>query len=479
MRYILLVLFYFTIYPTFSQRTDKQTLKTVETEFSLLNPVDKEKELERMEVTNLVDKANSGDESAMHALAIRYMRGERKEYTKAYSWLLKAVNKGEYAAYIELGYIYKLGLGKSIDYEMAYKYFCDAADNNITSGYYLKGYMEYKGLGCLQNYKSAIENFEKAALNKNGPAMYMLALCYGNGYGVERDNLKAKELISEAKNNGYFNSQTELISKEPENNPNAIELLNKITNAKTLADRIDYPLNKFSRVYTKVNLSEIETEFEGFLLKYDWSKSIILSAVPLTINLKIVEDRISGTWLEEGMETPLPIKGTIIDEDVYFYDMTYKRPDYFHQQNNLFYEFKRGNLEIIEERDETFLTGNIDLYVPALREPQKPSSFILVNRKTTKDIVESTKLLDEFKAFPNPFDERIEVSFKLNTAGNLDLKILSSDGKLIYDSSPAYLEKGNYIYPISLSADIPSGTYFIVLEIEDKKETFKIIKSKK
>lgn len=85
--------------------------------------------------------------------------------------------------------------------------------------------MLYKGLGCRQNYSSAIEQFQTAATFNHSSAIFMLGLCYRNGYNVEADFSIANLYLRQAAKLGMQDAMEELMKAEPENSAQTHEAI--------------------------------------------------------------------------------------------------------------------------------------------------------------------------------------------------------------------------------------------------------------
>ena len=135
--------------------------------------------------------AVQGNSRAMNALGLMYILGSvgKPDTVQAVSWLTSAGNAGFLSAWVNLGYIYKYAHGGvKQNLTNAFMYFDKAAKKGAINGCCDAGYMLYKGIGCKQNYEAAYSYFRYAAAKNYSPAMYMLGLCYRNGYGVARDD---------------------------------------------------------------------------------------------------------------------------------------------------------------------------------------------------------------------------------------------------------------------------------------------------
>ncbi|GAB2292583.1 ERAD-associated E3 ubiquitin-protein ligase component hrd3a [Dionaea muscipula] len=136
-------------------------------------------------------QAQKGNAAAMYKVGIFYyygLRGLRRDPSKALSWFLKAVGKGEPRSMELLGEMYARGAVVERNYSKAFELLKLAAKQQLYSAYNGIGYLYVKGYGVeKKNYTKAREYFEKAAENEDSGGYYNLGVLYLKGIGVKRD----------------------------------------------------------------------------------------------------------------------------------------------------------------------------------------------------------------------------------------------------------------------------------------------------
>ncbi|KAM3268808.1 ERAD-associated E3 ubiquitin-protein ligase component HRD3A [Capsicum chacoense] len=135
-------------------------------------------------------QAQKGNAGAMYKIGIFYyfgLRGVRRDHTKALSWFLKAVEKGEPRSMELLGEIYARGAGAERNFTKALEWLTLASRQQLYSAYNGLGYLYVKGYGVEKNNTKAKEYFEKAADNGEAGGLYNLGVMYLKGIGVKRD----------------------------------------------------------------------------------------------------------------------------------------------------------------------------------------------------------------------------------------------------------------------------------------------------
>ena len=83
--------------------------------------------------------------------------------------------------------------------------------------------------------------------------------------------------------------------------------------------------------------------------------------------------------------------------------------------------------------------------------------------------------IHNFNVFPNPFSETAKIEFILKRASNVSFTVYNLMGELVYESSKTAFEKGKNNYEINLNGQ-PGGTYFISINIDNKRYYHKLIK---
>ncbi|KAF7822232.1 ERAD-associated E3 ubiquitin-protein ligase component HRD3A [Senna tora] len=151
-------------------------------------------------------QAQKGNAGAMYKIGLFYyfgLRGLRRDHSKALSWFLKAVDKGEPRSMELLGEIYARGAGVERNYTKALEWLTLASKQQLYSAYNGMGYLYVKGYGVeKKNYTKAKEYFEKAADNEEVGGHYNLGVMYLKGIGVKRDVKLACKYFIVAANNG-------------------------------------------------------------------------------------------------------------------------------------------------------------------------------------------------------------------------------------------------------------------------------------
>lgn len=105
-------------------------------------------------------QAQKGNAAAMYKVGLFYyfgLRGLRRDHSKALSWFLKAVEKGEPRSMELLGEIYARGAGVERNYTKAFEWLTLASKHHLYSAYNGIGYLYVKGYGVdSKNYTKVL-----------------------------------------------------------------------------------------------------------------------------------------------------------------------------------------------------------------------------------------------------------------------------------------------------------------------------------
>ena len=134
-----------------------------------------------------------------------YGNGTKKDYQKALQLYLKAKSNGHNEA--QIGWIYRDGLGTSVDINKAIEHFQKGVDFGNARSMNNLGALYYNGEGVQKDYNKAFELFKKASDLGYTTAHGWLADCYYYGYGTKKDYQKALQLYLKAKSSSHNENQ--------------------------------------------------------------------------------------------------------------------------------------------------------------------------------------------------------------------------------------------------------------------------------
>ena len=156
----------------------------------------------------IADHVEIGYPSAMHVMAELYLQdglGEDgdADYVTAEEWYLKAAEKGDFLAKMDLYALYMEGAsGVKRNYAAAIRWLTEASDDqHEPATLKLAGHYE-RGQGVSRDYERAAELYKVVAEKDNVYAILSLADFYERGRGVSRDIKKALDLLKEARDLG-------------------------------------------------------------------------------------------------------------------------------------------------------------------------------------------------------------------------------------------------------------------------------------
>ena len=414
----------------------------------------------RSEALSIFQKyAAQNDPRAMNGLGLMYLQGHemKADSTKAIEWLTKAGEAGYVRAWQNLGIMYFYAhCGVKQNFEKAFHYFNTGVEAGGIGALYDAGYMLYKGLGCQQDYKKAVSYFIKGAGKEHAPCMYMLGLCYRNGYGVKMNEAEANYWLTEAEKHGYILASNELEAEKPENSlegtkintPNAIDI--PATFARTRAIQKDMDLNGI---------------YQGVLVTYDWSGQHIINETPLQLSLQTDGNMVQGEWLTDT--DTLWVNATLKNGTLHFENTQIHSTDHYFPEEPVLYKFTDAEIQAVASS----LTGDIRMYSPQIMEPQRPM-YLSLHKVGATGGNNKTELNDpNMRAYPNPFSDKLNLAFTLSETANVKLAIYDYSGRNVYMTELGRLQAGEQRF--SLMPNLAQGAY--IVKVFAGKQTFQVI----
>lgn len=142
-------------------------------------------------------KANDNAAEYIVILADMYSFGLGKEasFEIAFSLYLKAAELGNLEAMCDLGYMYLVGQGVTIDQGKSSYWYKKSADLGYVHSMRDIGQNYLHGEGVIQSGEDAVRYFTLASENNYAHGTMDLAYCYLNGIGVQKDLSKVRELF--------------------------------------------------------------------------------------------------------------------------------------------------------------------------------------------------------------------------------------------------------------------------------------------
>jgi uncharacterized protein len=126
----------------------------------------------------------------------------RRNYQKAFSFLLEAANRGDVHTQNLVGYCYDLGLGVKSDKALALFWYRQAARFNHREALYNLALKYEKGEGVVVNHRKAFSLYGKGAELGDALAQCALAIGYLEGLGTKQDLSNGIEWMRKAARRG-------------------------------------------------------------------------------------------------------------------------------------------------------------------------------------------------------------------------------------------------------------------------------------
>jgi len=412
-----------------------------------------------------------GDANAQLLMARIYLsKNDEKSDKKGFKLLKKSAQQHNKYAAGDLGILYKYGKGCILDVNKARKWFKKGAELGNQSAAYSLGYLYFKGFGNgTQDYAKAITWFKKST---HPMAKYWLGVCYYYGYGLPKNLAKANALLGADFNNENLSKKNEI----GKNSDTAI------------FEKIKESAEKFELSRAMHNNAFYGT-WKGTLFQLDWSDTHIEQKIPLRIEFIYDSENDNSTYsiTIAGQR----ISGNLIktNNSIYFEDLALTLPHAsFHKKipTKLLHQFLWSELALKKINATNYLTGNIENYIGKWNEPGAPLRFVLQKIGTFSN--SGKELTDEalkalsaqknnfIKLYPNPFKEDLIISYTLEKASNIELKISDIKGLKTFVVEKGVSQKaGNHRYFFN-GTQLVKGLYIVTVITDNGKKTRIIVK---
>ncbi|MDP2887582.1 MAG: T9SS type A sorting domain-containing protein [Bacteroidota bacterium] len=441
--------------------------------------------------------------------------GLKKDVQKSFNMFVQAYNSGSKRACYNLFRSYAYGLGCEVDYEKMILYLNEGIKRGDASSMFGMGVVLYKGWGIEQSYEKAIVSFERAVLMGSLSAKYYLGICYRNGYGVPKDEQKGKYYLDESAKSCHF-SQNELKKAEPE-----IKAAKRIENKE-----FDSP-KSFQKMKHNAKNESFEGDWTGYLSFYDWSGKYKLNEREIALSIKVEGDKFEGIWTQEGKT--FHINGISNQYGIVFNSGEFDFADHF--KGNVKIKIQAGSFETFTQGNNAILGGNISLFSITEKSPERPAYVILAKKKeekredkkqkksasipeppivnvlitpvepsvlsssidpiqppydTTKNVESKNENSEEeqivnhlqstninSRVWPVPFKNNLSVEYNLKTDSEIEIRLISMDGKLVGILAKEKRMAGLQIQ--HLNVNVPKGTYILQLISNNMKASHIVI----
>ncbi|MBO4534637.1 MAG: sel1 repeat family protein [Clostridia bacterium] len=166
-----------------------------------MKEAEKKSEITKEEFAQLLAKAKAGDVDAEWEVAGCYRTGDGVERSEksAYNWYKKAAEQGSAKAQNALGACFECGSGIKKDEAKALYWYEQARDNGSAAAWCNLGLCYLHRVGMIYpDPAKAFQYFDVAVKKGYGRALIVLAKCYLEGEGCDRDVKKARKYIKQA-----------------------------------------------------------------------------------------------------------------------------------------------------------------------------------------------------------------------------------------------------------------------------------------
>lgn len=302
-----------------------------------------------------------------------------------------------------------------------------------------------------------------------------LSLKYGISLNEGRNYYNSKgDKIWDFKQNDGFNKRITGIGADE------LVQLNQKQSKNALEDGLILGLNKIKK---SNNDNEIVLKNIDFLLWGDNDKATVLEKsedvtqkrIKRVWKVKTFSDSITSFKTQIKIDKKLmPVEVIYNNQDTEFIwlaidnsnssDFDYKSAKYIKATSNDENEIVFDNVEF---------SPNSDYFFTLVKAKENPNNIETTSSKSlAKSDNDTNNLTSQFKLYPNPIktNEKFTVQFNLNESSKVVIQIADINGKIIRTKDLGFIN--NYSFTESLPV---SGTYLIMVYVNEKLETTKLI----
>lgn len=442
--------------------------------------------IDQSELVSLLQPcAVDGNAQAENYLGLVYLKGigTKKDAQKAFKHIYSAALKGYPNAQYNLGRLYKYGLGCELSFDAAIQWFETATANGNQRAAYSLGYMYFKGFGVPQDYKKSVYWFEKS---DDPMAKHFLAICNYFGYGTPINEQRAVELLTA---NPTLNSKTFLTYVKANLRTSNEDVVAQNIHATTDATHIKPNVVEMSAATdtykTPLTEQDLQGEWVGKLVEYDWSGTRIVRVSPLALAFETENNnvQIAGTIANQHKEATAQFDNSTlyVDSDTSF---TLKKL-YSSTPHALTLDYTLFSmaLEKTTFQNQDYLVGAMDTFILSWTEYGNPMRVVLKPKDAqgsiNMDMIEALAAQkDQFiKLYPVPFYDSLTVQYQLETTSQVFVELYSLHGSDSITILPTTLQQaGDYTYTIPVSPGLAGGLYVVRLIAGNQTYTRMVIK---
>jgi hypothetical protein len=171
------------------------------------------------------------------------------------------------------------------------------------------------------------------------------------------------------------------------------------------------------------------------LLRYDWSGQNVLTNTAIEVKIDQEGKNLTGIWVEQEGDS-IGFKAAIEEKAIVFEDSKIDRLNHYDTPVLKSYKFKNAKLQIIENLDDTYIIGNLQLYNIKQHENEKPMYLILKRQAEETSIDPTQAIVSKMVVYPNPVTtESFKLSFDLKEQTPISIKIYDLTGLLKHEQN--------------------------------------------
>lgn len=201
--------------------------------------------------------------------------------------------------------------------------------------------------------------------------------------------------------------------------------------------------------------------YTGTLLRYDFSGQNVISTTPIKVHFDQNGKALSGIWKEQAGDS-IAFTATVNEKNIVFTNSTIERIGHFSHNQPKKYTFRKAQLQLVENQDDLYIVGNLQLYDIQQNEPEKPIYLILTRKNDHLLPQDAEHTVSQLLVYPNPVTTgQFNLYFDLAEQTPIRVKIYDLMGVQHYEQQLTTTGTGQQEQAINFTA--PRGNYVLNL----------------
>jgi uncharacterized protein len=187
----------------------------------------------------------------------------------------------------------------------------------------------------------------------------------------------------------------------------------------------------------------------------------VITTTPIEVHFDQNGKALTGIWKEQAGDS-IAFTATVNEKNIVFANSSIERVEHFSHNQLKKYSFKEAQLQLVENQDDLYIVGNLQLYDIKESEPEKPMYLILTRKNDHLLPEDAQHIVSQLLVYPNPVTTgQFNLYFDLAQQTPITVKIYDLMGLQHYEQQLTTTGTGQQEQAINFNA--PAGNYVLNL----------------